>query len=80
MIRRVSIKQLTIFLILLTGLLVALYLVQQRLTLQSRAYDTILNVVEVSGEGVEQVSEDTWKTESLDVTIGFTDLEALLNE
>lgn len=67
-------------LIILAGLLAGLYLVQQQLTLRSRAYDSILNTVEVSGEGIERVSEDTWKTESLDVTVGFTDLEALLNE
>lgn len=69
---------LSLFLVLI-GLLVSISLVQRQQQLRSKAQSAIGNAFEVEGVGVERVNENTWNTKSLDITIGVSNPDILLN-
>lgn len=78
---QILLNKLQIFslLVVLTGLLMSVTLVQRQQELRSKAQSSIGNAFEVYGEGVARVNENTWTTKSLDVTIRVTNPAALLN-
>lgn len=76
----ISVFTLLILLVVGIGLITALSLVQRQQELRGKAQSFLGNAFEVEGEGVARVSEDTWVTKSLDITIRVTNLEQLSQE